>query len=36
LPALQWKLQNLAKLRRNPGKFQQQHDELAQRLDRAT
>lgn len=35
LPALQWKLQNLAKLRRNPGKFQQQHDERAQRLDRA-
>lgn len=36
LPALQWKLQNLAKLRRNPSKFQQQHDELAQRLEWAT
>jgi hypothetical protein len=35
LPALQWKLQNLAKLRKNAGKFQFQHDELAARLARA-
>jgi len=35
LPALQWKLQNLAKLRKNAAKFQFQHDELAARLMRA-
>lgn len=33
LPALQWKLQNLARLRKNPGKFRQQHDELAARWE---
>jgi predicted nucleotidyltransferase component of viral defense system len=32
LPALQWKLQNLQALKRNPAKFAQQHDELATRL----
>lgn len=32
LPALQWKLQNLAALRRNAGKFKHQHDVLAERL----
>jgi hypothetical protein len=32
LPALQWKLQNLQKLRRNAQKFALQHDELAKRL----
>lgn len=36
LPALQWKLHNLAKLRKNADKFRQQHDELAARLERAT
>lgn len=36
LPALQWKLQNLAKLKKNDRKFKQQHDELAARLERAT
>lgn len=35
LPALQWKLHNLAQLRRNAAKFRQQHDELEARLDRA-
>ena len=35
LPALQWKLRNLAQLRKNAAKFRQQHDELAARLDRA-
>ncbi len=35
LPALQWKLQNLERLRKNAGKFQLQHDELAARLARA-
>lgn len=34
LPALQWKLQNLTKLRRNTSKFALQHDELARRLGR--
>lgn len=32
LPAMQWKLLNLAKLRRNKQKFAQQHTELAERL----
>lgn len=36
LPALQWKLHNLAKLKKNADKFRQQHDELAARLMRAT
>ncbi len=36
LPALQWKLHNLAKLKRNADKFRQQHDELTARLERAT
>jgi len=35
LPALQWKLHNLAKLKKNADKFRQQHDELAARLERA-
>lgn len=35
LPALQWKLRNLAQLRKSADKFRQQHDELAARLDRA-
>jgi hypothetical protein len=35
LPALQWKLHNLAKLRKNADKFRLQHDELAARLARA-
>ena len=35
LPALQWKLQNLAKLKKNADKFRQQHDVLAARLERA-
>lgn len=35
LPALQWKLQNLMKLRKNADKFRFQHDELAARLARA-
>jgi hypothetical protein len=35
LPALQWKLQNLAKLSKNAAKFQYQHDELEARLTRA-
>ncbi|MCP5286438.1 MAG: nucleotidyl transferase AbiEii/AbiGii toxin family protein [Burkholderiaceae bacterium] len=34
LPALQWKLHNLAKLRKNADKFRLQHDELAARLAR--
>lgn len=34
LPALQWKLENLRRLRKNPAKFQLQHDELAARLNR--
>lgn len=33
LPALQWKLVNLEKLRKNGKRFAQQHDELAARLD---
>ena len=32
LPALQWKLRNLEKLRRNATKFAFQHDVLAERL----
>ena len=36
LPALQWKLRNLAQLRKNAAKFRQQHDELEARLDRAS
>ncbi|MCA0243802.1 MAG: nucleotidyl transferase AbiEii/AbiGii toxin family protein [Proteobacteria bacterium] len=35
LPALQWKLHNLVKLRKNADKFKLQHDELAARLARA-
>jgi len=35
LPALQWKLHNLAKLKKNADKFRLQHDELAARLERA-
>jgi len=35
LPALQWKLENLSRLRKNPAKFQLQHDELARRLAKA-
>lgn len=35
LPALQWKLRNLAQLRKNAAKFKQQRDELEARLDRA-
>jgi hypothetical protein len=35
LPALQWKLHNLAKLKKNADKFRRQHDELAARLERA-
>lgn len=35
LPALQWKLHNLAQLRKNAAKFQHQHDELAARLGSA-
>ena len=35
LPALQWRLHNLIKLKRNAAKFGQQHDELAARLERA-
>lgn len=35
LPALQWKLHNLKKLRKNADKFRLQHDELAARLARA-
>ena len=35
LPALQWKLQNLIRLKRSADKFRQQHDELAARLERA-
>ena len=35
LPALQWKLHNLMKLRKNADKFKFQHDELAARLARA-
>jgi hypothetical protein len=33
LPALQWKLLNLEKLRKSGKRFAQQHDELATRLD---
>jgi hypothetical protein len=34
LPALQWKLLNLRKLKsRNPARFAAQHDELATRLE---
>jgi predicted nucleotidyltransferase component of viral defense system len=36
LPALQWKLHNLAKLKKNADKFRRQHDELAARLERFT
>lgn len=36
LPALQWKLLNLTKLRRSGKKFAMQHDELAARLNAAT
>jgi hypothetical protein len=33
LPAIRWKLENLAKLKRsNPGKFNRQADELEERL----
>lgn len=32
LPALQWKLQNLARLKKNAAKFRMQHDALAARL----
>jgi predicted nucleotidyltransferase component of viral defense system len=35
LPALQWKLQNLKGLKRHRAKFDEQHDELATRLDQA-
>lgn len=35
LPALQWKLANLYRLRKNAAKFQLQHDELAVRLKEA-
>lgn len=35
LPALQWKLQNLLRLKKNAAKFKMQHDELAARLHRA-
>lgn len=35
LPALQWKLLNLSRLRKNGKKFAMQHDELAARLDAA-
>ncbi|WP_233863703.1 nucleotidyl transferase AbiEii/AbiGii toxin family protein [Paraburkholderia adhaesiva] len=34
LPAIQWKLMNLARLQKNRVKFQQQHDELFERLAR--
>lgn len=34
LPALQWKLQNLLRLKKNAAKFKMQHDELAARLHR--
>ncbi len=34
LPALRWKLMNLAKLKKsNPSRFAQQYDELAARLN---
>jgi hypothetical protein len=36
LPAIQWKLMNLAKLRKNAAKFRQQHDALLKRLSRAS
>ena len=36
LPALQWKIRNLVQLKKNAGKFRQQHDELAERLERTT
>lgn len=35
LPALQWKLRNLTRLRKNAEKFKQQHDQLAARLAQA-
>ncbi|MBA4256163.1 MAG: hypothetical protein C0445_09850 [Polaromonas sp.] len=35
LPALQWKLQNLLRLKKNAPKFKMQHDELAARLRQA-
>ncbi|MDO9484257.1 MAG: nucleotidyl transferase AbiEii/AbiGii toxin family protein [Hydrogenophaga sp.] len=35
LPALQWKLQNLLRLKKNAAKFKMQHDELAARLNQA-
>lgn len=35
LPALQWKLANLNKLKSNTDKFKMQHDELAARLAKA-
>ncbi len=35
LPAIQWKLQNLAKLKKsNPGKFAQQAEELGRKFSR--
>jgi hypothetical protein len=34
LPAIRWKLMNLAKLQKNTAKFKQQHDELFEHLDR--
>lgn len=34
LPALQWKLQNLTRLKKNQGKFRSQQDEFADRLGR--
>jgi len=37
LPAIQWKVQNLERLRRmNPTKFKQQRDALAERFDRSS
>jgi len=35
LPALQWKLQNLLRLKKNAAKFKMQHDKLAARLNQA-
>lgn len=35
LPALQWKLQNLLRLKKNAAKFKMQHDELAARFNQA-
>jgi len=35
MPAIRWKLENLARLKRtNPGKFSRQAEELAERLSR--